>query len=100
MLSKSSKCYSSLFIAYRYRRVIYKNTIITVPLNKAVWTAWSSSQNTANVFYADYNTSGSGISGVSRPSWVKSLSASDAATYTIASAVGSDYSSWVDSTYL
>jgi pectinesterase len=52
------------------------------------------------VFFAEYNTTESGISGVSRPAFATMLSASQAAAYTIATTVGSDYASWVDAAYL
>lgn len=41
-----------------------------------------------------------GVSGISRPSFARGLSASDANSYTISTAVGSDYASWVDTSYL
>ncbi|PPR04301.1 hypothetical protein CVT24_013374 [Panaeolus cyanescens] len=83
-----------------YAKVIYKNTVITAPMNKALWSAWKEGDDTSNVFYAEYNTSGSGASGASRPSFARVLSASDANNYNIGSAVGSDYGSWVDSSYM
>ncbi|GLB38743.1 hypothetical protein LshimejAT787_0506080 [Lyophyllum shimeji] len=61
-----------------YAKVIFKNTVVTAPMNKALC----------------------GVSGASRPSFATVLSASQAAAYDIASAVGSDYASWVDATYL
>lgn len=48
---------------------------------------------------ADYNTTGSGVVGVSRASFATVLSASQAASYSISSAVGSDYATWVDPSY-
>jgi len=82
-------------------RVISKNTVVTATFNPALWSEWSTATpNTDHVFFADYNTSGGGVSGASRPSFATVLSASQAAAYTIASAVGSDYASWVDASYI
>lgn len=84
-----------------YAKVIFKNTVVTATLNPALWSEWSTATpNTDHVFFADYNTSGGGVSGASRPSFATVLSASQAAAYTIASAVGSDYASWVDASYI
>jgi pectinesterase len=83
-----------------YHRVIFKNTIVNAPFNKALWAQWNVGQpNTDHVTMADYNSTGSGVSGATRPSWVTVLSASQAAQYSISSAVGSDYTSWVDMAY-
>ncbi|KAL0567935.1 hypothetical protein V5O48_006587 [Marasmius crinis-equi] len=84
-----------------YAKVIFKNTVLNVAPNKALWTLWNGDANSvSNAFLADYNTGGSGASGLSRASFAKVLSASDANSYSISSAVGSDYASWVDTSYL
>ncbi|KAF5363369.1 hypothetical protein D9756_001057 [Leucocoprinus leucothites] len=84
-----------------FAKVIFKNTVVTAPFNTALWSQWSTSTpNTDHVFFADYNTTGSGVSGAARPGFATVLSASQAAAYTISSAVGSDYASWVDTSYL
>ncbi len=81
-------------------RVIFKNTVVTAPFNAALWSVWNTDDpHTDNVFLADFNTTGSGVTGASRPSFATTLSASQASAYTIASAVGSDYTSWVDMSY-
>ena len=70
-------------------------------LNKNVWSEWSSSSpQTDHVLFADYNTTGPGATSLTRPSFATALSDSDAASYTIGSVVGSDYLSWVDTSYL
>lgn len=82
-------------------RVIFKDTIITAPLNTALWSVWNSATpNTDHVLLADFNTTGSGVAGVSRANFATLLSASQAASYSISSAVGSDYATWVDPAYL
>ncbi|KAF8189316.1 pectinesterase [Pholiota molesta] len=84
-----------------FLRVIFKNTIVTAPLNKALWSIWNTGdERIDDVFLADFNTTGSGVVGASRASFSTLLTASQAASYSITSAVGSDYATWVDSTYL
>ncbi|KZV72153.1 carbohydrate esterase family 8 protein [Peniophora sp. CONT] len=85
-----------------YARVIFLNTYISSPtINKALWSEWSSSSpQTDHVTYSDYNTTGPGVPSTSRPSFASALSASQAAAYTIGTAVGSDYANWVDKSYL
>jgi pectinesterase len=84
-----------------YRRVIFKNTVVTAPLNNTIWSIWNSGDDrTSNVFLADYNSTGSGITGAARATFATVLDASQAANYNISSAVGSDYASWVDLAYL
>ncbi|KIK03677.1 carbohydrate esterase family 8 protein [Laccaria amethystina LaAM-08-1] len=84
-----------------YAKVIFKNTNITAPLNPAVWSIWALNQtNTDNAFFADYNSTGSGIQGAQRALFSTVLSAEQAANYSISSAVGSDYATWVDTSYL
>lgn len=82
-------------------RVIFKNTVVTAPLNKAIWSVWNTGdERTSNILFAEYNTTGSGVSGATRPSFATMMSASQAASYSISSAVGSDYANWVDAAYL
>ncbi|CAA7265485.1 unnamed protein product [Cyclocybe aegerita] len=84
-----------------YAKVIFKDTYVTAPLNKAMWSVWNTGdERTDHVLFAEYNTTGSGAAGASRPSFATVLSASQANAYTISSAVGSDYASWVDAAYL
>ncbi|XP_006462923.1 hypothetical protein AGABI2DRAFT_179502 [Agaricus bisporus var. bisporus H97] len=96
---ESGKCYFGRPWG-NYAKVIFKNTIVEAPFNKALWSEWNDGDaRTDHVFVADYNSSGSGVSGASRPSWVAQLSSSQANQYSISSAVGSDYASWVDMNY-
>ncbi|KAF9032416.1 pectinesterase [Panaeolus papilionaceus] len=97
----ASSAKGKIYLGRPWRRaVIFKNTVITAPMNKALWAPWREGDDTSNVYYAEYNTSGSGASGASRPGFARILSASDANNYNIGSAVGSDYASWVDSAYI
>ncbi|KJA26945.1 carbohydrate esterase family 8 protein [Hypholoma sublateritium FD-334 SS-4] len=84
-----------------FAKVVFKNTIVTTPLNTALWSIWNTGDpRTHEVFLADFNTTGSGVTGVSRANFSTLLSATQAASYSIASAVGSDYTTWVDTAYL
>ena len=70
-------------------------------MNKAIWSQWSSSDpNTDHVFFAEYNSTGSGVEGASRPSFATVLNESDAEGYTVVTALGDDYASWVDTDYM
>ncbi|KAF8881911.1 pectin lyase fold/virulence factor [Infundibulicybe gibba] len=74
--------------------VIFKSTVVTAPLNHALWSVWNTGdERTSNILFAEYNTTGSG-------QLRTVLSASQAAAYSISSAVGSDYASWVDAAYI
>ncbi|KIP05701.1 carbohydrate esterase family 8 protein [Phlebiopsis gigantea 11061_1 CR5-6] len=84
-----------------YAKVIFKNTVITAPMNKEIWSEWSSNDPMIdNILFAEYNSTGSGVSGASRPSFSTILTSTEAADYTIATVVGSDWASWVDTTYM
>ncbi|EIN10120.1 hypothetical protein PUNSTDRAFT_154815 [Punctularia strigosozonata HHB-11173 SS5] len=84
-----------------YSRVIFLNTDLEVTPNAAIWKAWSDTQDTTNIFYGDYNTTGSDVpSKVSEPSWTQKLTSSAESTYSITSVLGSSYTSWVDTAYL
>ncbi|TFK60349.1 pectinesterase [Pluteus cervinus] len=85
----------------QYAKVVFKNTVITAPFNKAIWSVWhDDEQRIDHILFAEYNTTGSGVQGAARPSFATVLSASQAAQYTIGTAVGSDYASWVDASYV
>jgi len=84
-----------------FAKVIFKNTVITATMNKALWSIWNTGDpRTDNILFAEFNTTGAGASGASRPSFATVLSASQAAAYSISSAVGSDFASWVDAAYI
>ncbi|EJD03927.1 carbohydrate esterase family 8 protein [Fomitiporia mediterranea MF3/22] len=84
-----------------YARVVFLNSNINLELDKGVWSEWSSSMpNTDHILFAEYNSQGSGVANAARPSFVTILSSSEASQYTISSTLGSNYTSWVDQTYL
>lgn len=85
----------------RESRVIYKNTVITAPLNKTVWSIWNvGDERTDNVFFADFNSTGPGIAGAQRAGFGSQLTTEQAAAFNISSAIGSDFATWVDTSYL
>jgi pectinesterase len=70
-------------------------------MNKALWSIWNTGDpRTDDILFAEFNTTGSGASGASRPSFATVLTATQAANYSISSAVGSDFASWVDAAYV
>ncbi|THH17146.1 hypothetical protein EW146_g3618 [Bondarzewia mesenterica] len=85
-----------------YARVIFKDTYVTAPLNPSIWSIWNTGdERTDNVLFADFNTTGPGVpSNAERPSFVTVLNSSQAASYTISTAVGNSYATWVDADYL
>ncbi|PAV22412.1 carbohydrate esterase family 8 [Pyrrhoderma noxium] len=84
-----------------YARVVFLNSNLGSQMNSALWSQWSSSTpNTDHILFGEYNSQGDGAENVSRPSFVTVLSSSQAASYTISSTLGSDYTSWVDTSYL
>ncbi|KAF8968909.1 carbohydrate esterase family 8 protein [Flammula alnicola] len=84
-----------------FAKVIFKNTVITAPLNQTIWSIWNpGDERIDDILFAEYNSTGSGISSPKRPSFSTVLSKTQADAFSIASAVGSDYTSWVDLNYL
>ncbi|KAL0571156.1 hypothetical protein V5O48_010811 [Marasmius crinis-equi] len=82
-------------------RVIFKNTIVNIPPKAGLWSLWNGDPaSVSNTLFADFNTTGPGASGISRESFATLLTASQANAYSISSAVGSDYASWVDTSYV
>ncbi|PQE19106.1 carbohydrate esterase family 8 protein [Rutstroemia sp. NJR-2017a BBW] len=79
-----------------YARVAYQETSMSSIINSAGWSVWStSSPNTGDVLFEEYDNSGTGASGT-RASFAKKYSTA----YTISGVIGSNYASWVDTSYL
>jgi pectinesterase len=79
-----------------YARVVFQYTSMTSVINSAGWIEWSSSSpNTADVLFGEYDNTGSGASGT-RASFSEKLSSAIAIT----TILGSGYTSWVDTSYL
>ncbi|KAG5351236.1 hypothetical protein C0989_007296 [Termitomyces sp. Mn162] len=85
----------------KFAKVIFKHTNVTAPLNNALWSIWNpGDERISNVTLADYESFGPGVQDADRPSFVTELTDSEAATFDISSAVGSDWATWVDASYL
>ncbi|KAJ5753323.1 pectinesterase [Penicillium nucicola] len=79
-----------------YARVVFQQTSMTNVINSLGWTTWSTSTpNTENVLFGEYGNTGAGSKGT-RASFATTLSAK----LTIAEILGTDYSSWVDVSYI
>ncbi|KAJ6624381.1 pectinesterase [Mycena sp. CBHHK59/15] len=80
-----------------YAHVVYTSCTLGGQINSAGWSIWStSSPNTADVLFAEYDSTGAGASGT-RASFSTKLTSN--AGYTISSILGSSYTSWVDTSY-
>ncbi|KIK64053.1 carbohydrate esterase family 8 protein [Collybiopsis luxurians FD-317 M1] len=83
-----------------WARVIFESTVLEVAPNPAVWSLWDGNATSIDhVINADYNTTGPGATNLKRASWAEQLTASQAAQFSISSAVGSTWQSWVDLSY-
>ena len=90
-----------LCLLAEYARVVFLDTTISDVINKAIWEEWSTSEpNTEDILFAEYDSTGPGVEDADRPSFVTILTASEAAAYTISNVLGSDYTDWVDTSYL
>ncbi|KAJ7601239.1 carbohydrate esterase family 8 protein [Mycena floridula] len=84
-----------------YAKVVFKDTVITAPLNPAVWSVWNSSTPlTDHILFGEFHTTGPGVANAVRPDFATVLTAAEAAQYNISLALGDDYASWVDVRYL
>ncbi|KAJ7258782.1 carbohydrate esterase family 8 protein [Mycena haematopus] len=81
-----------------YARVVYTSTNMGAHINPAGWSVWSTATpNTADVLFAEYASSGAGASGT-RASFSEKLSSNTG--YTAADILGSNWTSWVDTSYV
>ncbi|KAI8931302.1 hypothetical protein NX059_011644 [Plenodomus lindquistii] len=79
-----------------YARVVFQNSSLSSVINAAGWVVWNAGdERTDNVVFNEYGNTGDGASGT-RASFSKKLSSAVA----IKTILGSDYSSWVDASYL
>jgi len=75
-----------------YARVVFQNSDLGNIITSVGWQAWTTSQPTANILFAEYNNVNAAGT---RVSWAKKLSSSVAI-----SSILSNYTSWVDSAFL
>ncbi|KAI9741195.1 MAG: hypothetical protein M1834_002908 [Cirrosporium novae-zelandiae] len=79
-----------------YARVIFQNTVLSDVVNSAGWEVWNTDdERTDYVTFAEYDNSGDGASGT-RASFATTLSSA----LSITDVLGSDYSDWVDTSYI
>ncbi|KAF1843488.1 carbohydrate esterase family 8 protein [Cucurbitaria berberidis CBS 394.84] len=80
----------------KFARVVFQNTSMTNVINAAGWRIWNTGdERTSNVEFGEYANSGDGSKGT-RAKFAKKLSAA----VSISTVLGSDYKSWVDTSYL
>ncbi|OJD30767.1 carbohydrate esterase family 8 protein [Diplodia corticola] len=80
-----------------YARVVFQDTALADIINAAGWAQWSSSDTrTDAVTFAEYGNTGDGASTSSRASFSEQLSSA----VSMSDVLGSDYSDWVDSSYI
>ncbi|KAA8564837.1 hypothetical protein EYC84_010608 [Monilinia fructicola] len=78
-------------------RVAVQASTLSNVINPAGWSVWSaaSTPNTGDVLFEEHGNSGAGASGT-RASFAHSYST----PYTIGELLGSNYKTWVDTSYL
>ncbi|KAE8380240.1 pectin lyase fold/virulence factor [Aspergillus bertholletiae] len=80
----------------QYARVLFQKTSMSDVVNSAGWSEWSTTQaNTENVTFAEFGNTGAGAKG-KRASFSEKLSE----PVSISTILGSDWSSWVDTSYI
>ncbi|KAL2165582.1 hypothetical protein VTG60DRAFT_4275 [Thermothelomyces hinnuleus] len=79
-----------------YARVVFQKTSLSGVVNAAGWSVWNTGdERTDEVEFGEYGNTGAGASG-SRAAFAKKLSS----PVSIETVLGSDYASWVDTSYL
>ncbi|RAL08733.1 pectinesterase [Aspergillus homomorphus CBS 101889] len=79
----------------QYARVVFQQTSLTNVINSLGWTTWSTSTpNTENVTFGEYDNTGAGAKGT-RATFAEKLTTK----LNIADILGSDFTSWVDTSY-
>ncbi|KAJ3967212.1 pectinesterase [Lentinula raphanica] len=91
----------SLYVSsFKPYYLIFESTTLLITPNPALWSLWDGEADSiSNVLNADYNTTGPGAANLDRASWAVELTSAEAGEYDIASAVGSDWEDWVDTSY-
>ncbi|ETO60201.1 hypothetical protein F444_21557, partial [Phytophthora nicotianae P1976] len=83
---------------YPYARVVFQNSKLGDVINPQGWQQWNKDNNTANVYFKEYNNHGPGASTKQRVSFSGQLDAPVAIT----DILGSNYTDewWVDTKFL
>ncbi|KAB8254390.1 pectin lyase fold/virulence factor [Aspergillus pseudonomiae] len=80
----------------QYARVLFQETSMTDVVNPAGWSEWSTTEaNTENVTFAEYGNTGAGAKGT-RASFAEKFSE----PVSISTILGSDWTQWVDTSYI
>ncbi|KAJ7490673.1 pectin lyase fold/virulence factor [Mycena latifolia] len=83
-----------------FARVVFKNTYLTAPLNKTIWSIWNpGDERIDDILFAEYDSFGPGVVHANRPNFSTILTRPEAAQYTLSSALP-NYRDWVDTEYL
>ncbi|KAF7357367.1 Carbohydrate esterase family 8 protein [Mycena sanguinolenta] len=81
-----------------FARVVYTSTSMAAHINPAGWSIWSTATpNTADVFYAEFDSTGPGAAGT-RASFSEKLTSNTG--FMAADILGSDWTTWVDQSYV
>lgn len=79
-----------------YARVVFQETSLSSVINSQGWTTWNgNASSTDHALFGEYQNTGSGAS-TTRASYGQQLSA----PLTVDTILGSDYKTWVDTSYL
>jgi pectinesterase len=76
-----------------YASVAYINSSLSGVIKLTGWNDWGNTANDATARFGEYNNTGAGSSMTSRPSWVKRITASEAASYTVLNVMKGTYAS-------
>ncbi|KAL2165022.1 hypothetical protein VTH06DRAFT_318 [Thermothelomyces fergusii] len=80
-----------------YARVVFQRTRLSEVINPAGWSIWNAGdERTDRVEFAEYANTGAGATAWSRAPFSRQLSA----PVSIETVLGSDYATWVDTSYL
>ncbi|KAJ7704994.1 pectin lyase fold/virulence factor [Mycena rosella] len=83
-----------------FARVVMKNTYISAPLNKTIWSIWNpGDERIDSVLFGEYDSFGPGVAHANRPTFSTILTRPQAAEYTLSSVL-QNYRDWVDSDYM
>jgi pectinesterase len=76
-----------------YAATSYLNCSMTSVIKAVGWSDWGSTAKQSTARYSEYNNTGAGATLSSRPSWIKRLTAAQAANYTILNIFKTTYAS-------
>jgi pectinesterase len=71
-----------------YAKVVFLNTEMSGVISPAGWNNWDNPEAKTSTYYAEYHSTGLGANSGVRPSWIKRLTDSEAAEYTIPNVLG------------